>query len=88
MKARGVLFPIKEAVKAETDRMEKDGILKSVLYSEWANPIAFVPKPDGTMRICADYKRTVNLVIKNDTYLPNSRRIIFENTRRRKIFQN
>ena len=66
MKARGVPFAMKEAVEAEIDRMEKDGILTSVPYSEWASPIV-VPKPDGTIRICADYKRTVNPVIR-DTY--------------------
>ena len=68
MKARGVPFAMKEAVEAEIDRMEKDGILKSVPYSEWASPIVIVPKPDGTIRICVDYKRTVNTVIKNDPY--------------------
>ena len=66
MKARGVLFAMKEAVKAKIDRMEKDGILKFVPYSEWASSIVFVSKPFGTIRICADY--TVNLVIKNDSY--------------------
>ena len=68
MKARGAPFAMKETVEAEIDRMEKDGILKSVPYSEWASPIVIVPEPDGTIRICADYKRTVNPVIKNDTY--------------------
>ena len=68
MKARGLPFVMKEAVEAGTDRIEKDGILKSVPYSEWASAIVIVPKPDGTIRICADYKRTVNPVIKNDTY--------------------
>ena len=66
MKARGVPFAMKEAVEAEIDRMEKDGILTSVPYSELASPIV-VPKPDGTNRICADYKSTVNPVIR-DTY--------------------
>ena len=69
MKARGVPFAMNETVEAEIDRMEKDSILKSVPYSEWANPIVIVPKPDGTIRICADYKRTVNQVI-HDTYPP------------------
>ena len=69
MKARGVPFAMKEAVEAEIDRMEKDGILKSVPYSEQASPIVIVPKPDGTNRICTDYKRTVNPVIKKVTYL-------------------
>ena len=48
--------------------MEKVGTLKSVPYSEWASPIVIVPKPNGTIRIRADYQRTVNPVIKNDTY--------------------
>ena len=69
MKTRGVPFVIKEAVEAEIDQMGEDGILKSVSYSEWARPIVNVPKPDGTIRICANYKRTVNPVIKNDAYL-------------------
>ena len=59
---------MKEAVETEIDRMEKGGILKSVPYSEWPSPIVIVPKPEGTVRICADYKRTVSSVIKNDTY--------------------
>ena len=44
MKARGVPLAMKKAVEAEIDRMEKDGILKSVPYSEWASPIVIVPK--------------------------------------------
>ena len=48
--------------------MEKDSLLKSVPYSEWASPTVIVPKPDGTFKICADYTRTVNSIIKNDTY--------------------
>ena len=46
--------------------MEKDGILKSVSFSDWASPIVIIPKPN--IRICGDYKRTINPVIKNDTY--------------------
>ena len=59
---------MKEAFEAEIDWLEKDGILKSVPYSEWASSIAIVPKSDGTIIICADNKCTVNPVIKKDTY--------------------
>ena len=59
---------MKKAVEAEIDRTGKDGILRSVPYSEWASPIIIVPKQDGTITICADYKLTVNPAIKKDTY--------------------
>ena len=68
VKARTVPFAMKDVVEAEIDKMEKDGILKSVSFSDWASPIVIVPKPDGNIRICGDYKQTINPVIKNDTY--------------------
>ena len=67
-KARNVPFALQEAVEAELDRMEKDGMIRSVTHSEWASPIVIVPKPDGRIRLCGDYKRTVNPVITNDIY--------------------
>ena len=36
--------------------------------SECASPIVIVPKPDEIFRICVDYKRTFNPVIKNDAH--------------------
>ena len=68
VKARTVPFAMKNVAVAEIDKMEKDGILKSVSFSDWASPIVIVPKPDGNIRICGDYKRLINPVIKNDTY--------------------
>ena len=58
-KARPVPFAIKEAVGAELDRLECEGILKKVNHSIWAAPIVAVPKKDGRFRICGDYKVTV-----------------------------
>ena len=46
-KARPVPFAIKEAVGAELDRLECEGILKKVDHSVWAAPIIAVPKKDG-----------------------------------------
>lgn len=37
-------------------------------YSEWAAPIVPVVKRDGNVRICGDYKLTVNAVSKTDPY--------------------
>ena len=68
VKARTVPFVMQDVVEAEIDKMEKEGILKSVSFSHWVSPIVIVPKPYGNIRICGDYKRTINPVIKNDTY--------------------
>ena len=35
--------------------------------SEWSSPCILVPKPDGSYRMCIDYKR-VNILSKTDTF--------------------
>ncbi|CAB4008898.1 Hypothetical predicted protein [Paramuricea clavata] len=35
---------------------------------DWASPIARVAKPDGSVRICGDYKATINQASKQDNY--------------------
>ena len=47
MKARTVLFAMKTAVELEIERMENEGILKSVPFSEYASPNVIVSKSDG-----------------------------------------
>ena len=37
-------------------------------FSDWAAPIVTVVKPDKSIRICGDYKVTVNIVSKLDNY--------------------
>ena len=48
--------------------MENERILKPVPFSKWTSPIFIVPKSDGRLRICGDYKRTVNPCLDNDTF--------------------
>ena len=59
-KARSVPFALQTAVERELDRLEGEGILERVAYSQWAAPIVSVPKPEGAIRICGDYKVTIN----------------------------
>ena len=42
--------------------------MEPVKFSEWAAPIVPVLKPDGSVRICRDYKVTVNKVSQLDNY--------------------
>ena len=67
-KARNVPFALQDAVIKELERLENEGILKPVSYSEWASSIVVVTIPDGHIRICTDYKRTVNPHIEADQY--------------------
>ena len=55
-------------MEAELERLQKAGIITPIEWSEWATPIVVVPKPDGAIRLCGDYKTTVNPALKIDKY--------------------
>ena len=63
-KARTVPFALKEAVDKELDRLAAEGIIYKVDCSEWATPVGVVPKADKSVRLCGDYKVTVNPCIE------------------------
>ena len=67
-KPRPVPFALHERVEQELDRLEREGVLEKTHYSEWAAPIVAVPKRDGRIRVCGDYKVTVNSVLDVDQY--------------------
>jgi len=59
-KARPVPYALQEAVDAEYHRLESEGIEEKAEFSEWATPMVYVPKADGTTRSCGDYAVMVN----------------------------
>ena len=67
-KARPVPYSQRNKLHAEIDRLEQEGIIEPIEFSEWAAPIVSVTKPNGSLRICGDYKVTVNPVSKLDKY--------------------
>ena len=62
-RARPVPYSLRTKVEEELTRLQNQGVIKPVTFSEWAAPI--VP---GKIRICGDYKLTVNAVAKTDPY--------------------
>ncbi|RVE46453.1 hypothetical protein evm_008920 [Chilo suppressalis] len=67
-RARPVPYALRERLDAELDAMLRDGIIEPVDYSDWATPLVPVRKADGGLRICADYKVTLNPVLLVDRY--------------------
>ena len=76
-KARSIPFALQDAVNQELEKLVSEGILKPVPFSSWASPIVIVPKPDGGVRICGDFKRTVNPAIETEVYPTPSNEEIF-----------
>ena len=67
-KARTVPYTMKSKVDQELNRLQKQGIISPISHSHWAAPVVPVMKSDGSVRLCGDYKLTVNRAAKMDTY--------------------
>ena len=65
---RSVPYALRSRVDQALEKLEADGIIEAVEFSEWAAPIVPVVKQDGSIRICGDYKLTVNQAAQIDVY--------------------
>ncbi|XP_045463872.1 uncharacterized protein K02A2.6-like [Harmonia axyridis] len=59
-KPRPVPFLFKEKINSELEKLEAKGVISKVETSEWGTPLVPVMKESGEIRLCADYKVTVN----------------------------
>ncbi|KAB0798042.1 hypothetical protein PPYR_09035 [Photinus pyralis] len=59
-KAREVPYALREKVEQELSILEEQGIISKADSSDWGSPLVIIPKPDSTVRLCADYKIGVN----------------------------
>lgn len=60
MNPRQIPYTIKDKVESEFDRLVNATILSPVEFSEYETPIVPVIKQDGSIRLCGDYKVTIN----------------------------
>jgi len=68
IKPQGVLYALKDEVERELDKLEKNGVIVKTERSQWASPIVVVPKGDKSVRICGDYKITINSAVEDEQY--------------------
>lgn len=52
-------------VTAEIDRLVSEGVLAQIENSEWGTPIVPILKKNGKLRVCVDYKSTINPFLKD-----------------------
>ena len=76
-KCRSVAYALQPTLDAELERLQEEGILEPVQSSPWATPLVVVPKSNGKIRVCGDYKVTVNRCVETKVYpLPTIEDII------------
>ena len=74
---RTVPLALQDKVNQALDKLVDENILCPVNSSEWATPIVPVQKKTGEVRICADYKTTLNTCLHIDKYpLPTSEQLL------------
>lgn len=67
-KAREVPQALKAEVEQELETLEKQNIISKVQESDWASPLVVVPKANGKVRLCVDYKVGVNPQLQDAHY--------------------
>lgn len=68
-KAFPVPYSIREEAEEELKEMVKNKIIEPVKYSEWASPIVTVARKNcQKIRLCVDFKHTLNSALKTDHY--------------------
>lgn len=68
VKARSIPFAFEKEVEKQLKSLERDGIISKVESTEWGTPLVPIMKENGRIRICADYKVTLNKFLKDTNY--------------------
>lgn len=79
VKARKIPYALVESVEKELKKLESDGIIEKIETTEWGTPLVPILKENGQIRICADYKVTLNKFLKDTNHpLPHIEDILYK----------
>ena len=67
-KSRPVAYALQPALDKELQWLQQAGILEPVELSDWATPLVVVPKANGRLWVCGDYKVTINQCVEKKVY--------------------
>ena len=64
---RAVPYALKEKIEEDLKRLEHLGVIRPICHSEWVAPVVPI-KASGAVRICGDFKITVNPQLEVEQY--------------------
>ena len=67
-KSRPVAYALQPALDKELQYLQQAEILEPVEFSKWATPLVVVPKTNGRLRMCGDYKVAINQSVEKKVY--------------------
>lgn len=67
-KPRALPFAWKETIEKNLHDLVEKGVIERIDSSQWGTPLVPIPKPDGDLRICGDYKVTINKFLVDVKY--------------------
>ncbi|XP_041987296.1 uncharacterized protein K02A2.6-like [Aricia agestis] len=68
VKARTIPLALRQPVEQELERLQRENIIYKVERSDYGTPIVPVIKANGSIRLCGDYKITINPLLKDYHY--------------------
>ena len=67
-KPRPMPYAFHGAIERDLECLEMLGVIERVNHSDWATPVVPIPKADGSVRLCGNYKVTLNPVLQVDQF--------------------
>ena len=67
-KLRQVPHVLKQKIEVELNNLVEKGIIQPVKHATWTVPVVPILKPDSSLRLCGDYKVTINKFAKTESY--------------------